>query len=469
MTTPEKHSRLDTFLAAPRRALWRLAMPVMIGLSLQTVYMLADMYFVGQVSSDALTALAFNMPLVFLGIGIVFGLGAGVTSVVARHIGARDKRLADQSAEHGVVLGLLVSATFTAIALFIGDDLLSALGVPPNLLALAWGYFRIIAMGYVFMVMSVFFRSILTGEGDTTTPVLIQGGGTIVNIILDPVFIFTLGLGVEGAALATILSQAAVATVFVYLFFVKEHQYVTFDWSAFRYDRAILAGIFKVGAPASFSFIVMALGGAVFNRILVEYSEQTVAAFQVGSRIDHIFMLPVIAVAAGLMTLVGMFHGAKRGELVRGIIGYAMVCALLTSVVLGTLFFFLAPTLLAAFTDDAAIAQAGTGYLRIGVFAYPFIAVIMLSGRALQGMGQGRPMLVLSLLRVVLISGPLSYLFVFVMEKPVAWVWMAIVIGMALTAALAAVWLRHALALGDGERDALASSNISQTADARAP
>ena len=98
MADSERSSRLEEFIANPRKALWRLALPIMIGMSVQTIYMLADMYFVGQVSSQALAALAFNMPLVFLGVGIIFGLGSGVTSVIARYIGARDKQLADSSA-----------------------------------------------------------------------------------------------------------------------------------------------------------------------------------------------------------------------------------------------------------------------------------------------------------------------------------------------------------------------------------
>ena len=114
----------------------------------------------------------------------------------------------------------------------------------------------------------------------------------LVNIVLDPIFIFTLDMGVEGAALATVLSQALVALVFVYLLFFKDHAYVSFDLKDFRFSWSLLGAIFAVGAPASFSFVVMAMGGAVFNRLLVEYSEGTVAAFQVGSRIDHIFMLP---------------------------------------------------------------------------------------------------------------------------------------------------------------------------------
>ena len=195
MTQGKPSSRLDGFIAHPRRALWRLALPIMIGMSVQTVYMLADMYFVGQVSSEALAALAFNMPVVFLGIGIVFGLGSGVTSVIARYIGARDKRLADSAAEHSVALGVVISAAFTLIAYWKGREFLALLGVPDHLMALAWGYFRILAGGYVFLVMSVFFRSILSGEGDVKTPVMIQGGGTLLNIVLDPIFIFSARYG----------------------------------------------------------------------------------------------------------------------------------------------------------------------------------------------------------------------------------------------------------------------------------
>ena len=366
-----------------------------------------------------------------------------MTSVIARAIGARDKRRADSSAEHAVALGLLVSGAFTAGAYLFGESMLAGLGVPDKLMVYAWGYFRILASGYVFLVMSVFFRSILTGEGDTRTPVMIQGGGTLLNIALDPVFIFTFGLGVEGAAMATVISQALSAAVFVYLLFFREHTYVTFDLADFRYEREILTSIFRVGAPASFSFVVMATGGAFYNRLLVEYSEDTVAAFQVGTRIDHIFLLPVIATAAGIMTLVGMFQGAKRYDLTRGIVGYAISRSLVLSAVMGTLFYAGAPVMLGWFSDSPTIVAAGVGYLRVSVFSYPFVVVVMLTGRILQGMGQGSPVLILSVLRVVLLSGPFAYAFVFWMNKPVGWVWWAIVSGMAATAVIATVWLRR--------------------------
>lgn len=442
-----RSSRLEGFVENPRRAIWRLAVPMTIGMSLQTAYMLADMFFVGRLSADALAALAFNMPPLFLGLGVVFGIGSGVTAVVARSIGSGDKRLADASAEHALALGLVLSALFTAAAFAWGKQLLAALGVSSELMPLAWDYFSVIAAGYIFLVLSTIFRSILAGEGDMRTPVMIQGAGTLLNIVLDPIFIFTLGLGVKGAALATVISQAIPAAIFVYFLFFRDHAYVTFDLGNFRFSPAILGDTVRIGMPASFSFLVMAIGGAVFNRILVAFSENAVAAYQVGSRIDYVYMLPVISISASLVTLVGMFHGAKRGDLIRSTVTYAMTRAVAIALVVGTAFFFLAPQLFAGFSRSAEIKSYGISYLRIGVFAYPFIAVVMLAGRVLQGLGRGIPVLVLSLLRGVVLSAPAAYVFVFWMNKPVSWVWVAIVAGVVVSAMVALVWLKAALTL----------------------
>jgi putative MATE family efflux protein len=439
-------SRLEEYAARPRRALWTMAIPVMAGMSIHTFYMIADMVFVGWIGPDALAALAFNMPLIFLGLGVTFGLGTGVTALIAQAIGARDKVEADRAAEHALGVGLVVAGTFTGVAYLWGEPLLGALGVPGHLLGLAWEYFSVLAGGFVFLVLSVFFRSILSGEGDMKTPMMIGGVGTILNVILDPLFIFGLDMGVRGAAIATVLSQALVALVFVYLLFFKEHTYVTFDLRNFRPSGRIVAGIFKVGAPASFSFVVMAFGGAVFNRILVSFSEDAVAGYQVGVRLDHVVLLPLIAISASLVTLVGMFHGAQRSDLVRETLHYGVLCAAGIALGLGVLFFVLAPVLAGMFSESPEIRSIATGYLRITVIGYPCIAVSMPIGRALQGLGLGLPVLLLTLLRVLLVSAPLSLWFVHGLGWPVSSVWVAIVLGNAVAAVTALAWLRTGLA-----------------------
>jgi len=440
-----RSSRLEEYAARPRRALWSMAIPIMAGMSIHTFYMITDMVFVGWLGPDALAALAFNMPLVFLGLGVTFGLGTGVTALIAQAIGARDKVEADRAAEHAVAVGIVFSALFTGAAYLWGEKLLAALGVPGHLLALAWEYLSVLAGGFVFLVMSVFFRSILSGEGDMKTPMAIGAAGTLLNVFLDPLFIFALDMGVRGAAIATVVSQALVAFVFVYLLFFREHTYVTFDLRNFRPSGRIVAAIIGIGAPASFSFVVMAFGGAVFNRILVSFSEDAVAAYQVGVRLDHVVLLPMIAISASLVTLVGMFHGARRPDLVRNTLHYGVWWAVAIAAGLGVVFFALAPVLAGMFSESPEIRSMATGYLRITVLGYPCVAVSMPIGRALQGLGLGIPVLFLTLLRVLLVSAPLSIWFVFGLGLPVAWVWGAIVLGNVVAALTALAWLRSGL------------------------
>ena len=418
---------------------------MMLGMLVQTVYNIVDMVFVGRISGDAITALAFNMPLIFFGLGVVFGLGSGVTTAIAQFIGSKDKRNADNSAEHGIVMGVLLGIVFTAAGLIWGKPLLEMLGTPPRILPLAWDYFRVIATGYIFMVSSIFFRSILSGEGDMKTPVIIQTGGTILNIILDPIFIFSLNMGVKGAAIATVLSQISVSLVYVYLMLIKEHSYISLALKDFSLSKNILAKILKIGIPASFSMVIMSIGGGAFNKILVSFSIDGVAGYQVGMRMDHVFIMPIISIATSLVTLVGMFYGAKRMDLVRQITYYAMTRSVFIGIVIGILFYIFANPLISIFTQDAGILKIGVQYLRYFVFTYPFISIGMTSGRTLQGLGFGIPMLVITFLRVLLISVSLAVIFVFYMNKPIEWVWISQVTAVIVSSGIAIVWLRSGL------------------------
>lgn len=442
---------MDEFIADPKKGLWILAGPMMLAMLVQTLYSIVDMAFVGRVGPEAVTALAFNMPLVFFGLGIVFGLGTGVTAVVARFIGAGDKRGADNSAEHAVLMGLALGFIIAAAGLSWGRPLLSILGTPDPVLPLAWDYFWVIAVGYVFMVSSVFFRSILAGEGDTKTSMFILGSGTLLNIGLDPLFIFGLGMGVKGAAVSTVLSQLTVSLVFAHLFFVRKGTYVTFALKDFTYSSGILGQVFRIGLPASFSMVIMSIGGGAFNWILVSFSGAAVAGYQIGNRIDHIFLMPVIAIAASLVTLVGMFYGASRVDLVRRITAYALRWVIMIGVTLGAVFFAFAPQMVSVFTGDTEIHRTGVQYLRFFVFGYPFVALSLTSGRVLQGLGYGLPMLIITFLRVLLISVALASLFVFMMGKSIEWVWIAQVIAVMCSAGIAWFWLK--LAVGRVERN----------------
>jgi putative MATE family efflux protein len=437
----QESSRLNEFLNNPEKGLWKLALPVMAGMGIQTLYTIVDMIFIGRLSGEAIAAVAFNMPLFFFVLGLTMGLGSGVTASIARFIGAKDKVNADNSAEHAVVIGIGISIILTTLGFVYGRDILMKIGATESVIDLSWSYLRVICIGLPFMVLSAFFRSILTGEGDTKFPMTVAALGTILNIILDPIFIFTLGLGVAGAAWATAISQIIVFIIFVYMLFVKEHSYITFRLKDFKPSSFIMKDIIKVGLPASISMVIMSFGQLVFNRILVHFSTDAVAAYQVGGRIDMVIFLPIMSIAFGLTTLVGMFHGAQELDKVKYIIKYGLTRSFMITVVISIIVYAYAPQLIVGFTKDIYIQNTAVKYLRLMSIIYPLVATAMPCGRILQGFGLGMPLLIITSIRVLLVSSPLATFFIFFQGRPLEWIWYSMMISTVVSSIVALTWV----------------------------
>ena len=446
-------SRLSSFLENPKKALWTLAVPIMFGMGIHTLYNIVDMLFIGRLGGDAIAGVAFNMPIFFLMLGLTMGLGSGVTASIARLIGQKNKSGADNSAEHAIAMAACISGVFTLLGLYYGKDILAIFGAEGNILTLGWDYLSMIVLGLPFMVFSGFFRSILAGEGDMKFPMMVAGLGTLLNIILDPIFIFNLedygniglGMGVKGAALATVVSQLSVFLIFIYMLFIKEHAYISFNLKAFSPSKIILWDIVKVGLPASLSMIIMAVGQGVFNKILIQYSSQTVAAYQVAGRLDMLIFLPIFAIAGALTTLVGMFYGAKEIRALNQIIRYGILSAFLITLVSSTFVYLFADIFSSWFTKDQEIIDVSVGFLRLLSLIYPLVAIAITSGRVMQGLGKGLPVLIITIIRVLGISAPLAIYFSFILEKPVEWNWYAMMAAAAVSFVIAIYWVRFEL------------------------
>tara|TARA_A100001011_G_scaffold367453_1_gene420885 strand:+ start:2010 stop:3398 length:1389 start_codon:yes stop_codon:yes gene_type:complete len=443
-------SRLSSFLADPSKALWRLAVPIMFGMGIHTLYNVIDMIFIGQLGGNAIAGVAFNMPIFFLMLGLTMGLGSGVTASIARFIGDEDKKSADNSAEHALAMAGGIAIIFTILGIYYGEKILIALGAEGEILVLAWEYLSMIVLGLPFMVFSGFFRSILAGEGDMKFPMMVAGLGTLLNTILDPIFIFKLenygnigfGMGVKGAAMATVFSQLIVFLIFIYMLFIKDHAYITFNLKDFMPSKIILWDIIKVGLPASLSMIIMALGQGVFNKILIHYSSQTVAAYQVAGRLDMLIFLPIFAIAGALTTLVGMFYGAREIGALNRIVRYGISSAFLITLVSSSFVYLFAETFSSWFTQDQEIISVSVGFLKRLCLMYPLVAIAITSGRVMQGLGKGLPVLLITIIRVLGVSAPLGLYFSFVLEKPVEWNWYAMMIAAFISFLIAIFWVR---------------------------
>ena len=414
-------------------------MPMMVGMSVQAIYMLVDTAFIGKwVGPTGLAAMGYIFPFMFFLMGITFGLGSGATSVIAKYIGGDRKKDADNAAEHTIILGLFIYGIMLLVLYFAGEGLIKLQGADEAATQAAMDYFNLMILGSIFMILGVFFRSILSGEGDNVFPMKVLGVGTVLNIVLDPFFIKY--YGIKGAAVATIISQGLVFAIFVYYLIFKHHSYIIFKLQDFKFNANILSDIFKIGMPASLSMIIMSSGILIYNVILD--SNDAVAAYQTAGRVEHLFFLPIISIATALVTLVGMFSGANRIDLVKEIVKYGLTRSVAISILFSIFFSIFNRQIISGFTDDPKIITHAVEYFSVLVFAYPFITIGMTCSRIMQGLVYGTPTLILTILRVVVINSAFAWFFVIIQGKPVIFAWYSLLISCTITSVVSIFWMR---------------------------
>ena len=437
-----KTSRLDEFISNPKKALFTLSIPMMLGMSVQAIYMLIDTAFIGRwVGGNALAGLGIVFPPMFIIMGITFGLGSGATTVIAQSIGEKNKLKADNTAEHIIILGLILSLIFVLIGIFFGNTIISSQSPDAKVFLNASDYFYTMLWGTPFMILSIFFRSILSGEGDNIMPMKVLGLGTLINLILDPFFIYY--FAIKGAALATVLSQAIVFSIFIYLMIVKDRTYISLNLKNFKFNHQILSNILKIGIPASLSMLIMSIGLFFYNIILsnTEFSSSAIAAYSTCHRIEHLFFIPIISLATSMVTLIGMFYGAKKNHLLNNLIYFALKVSISISIIYAVFFLAFSENILSLFTNDNKIINIGVGYFDVFAFAIPFISIGMTCSRAMQGLGKAYPMFIITCLRVIVISCCLGYYFINILNKPIDYAWIAILISCMISAIISFIWL----------------------------
>jgi putative MATE family efflux protein len=437
--------RVDEFVRRPHRAVWIVAAPMMVGFTVHAVYAVVDAAFIGQLGHEALAAATYVGALFFVAISLTNGLATGVTALVARAFGRRDRRGAEAVASGGLGLGLIVGVSLAAVGLAGGRSFLPLLGAERLAAELAWEYFEPICFVVPLFFVTAAIRSVLAGEGDARTPMVIMVAGTLVNLLLDPLFIFSLGLGIRGAAYATAAAQLFALSLFVYVALIRRRTVARFRLAAMLPRREVTKAVVSLGLPATAGHLVMAVGMALNNRVLSEFGQRTVAGYGAGNKVDMIVALPVLGLSTAAVTVVGIFSGAGRADLVRRTTLYTYGWALAAASLLGVGAYLASGSIVGLFTDDAEALSVGTTYLAYAVFVYPLMSVGMTSGRILQGLGRGMPTLAITSLRVLGISIPLAYAGVYLGEAPPEWIWISFIIGALVADVIAVLWVKRAV------------------------
>ena len=432
-------NRVAKFIKNPKKALWKLAWPIIIAMSVQTLYNVVDTAFVGRLGADAIAALTFSFPLFFIFIALLQGVSVGMGSRISRYLGAKQKKAAENAAMHGILVGAILSIIIVTIGLLVQKQFFAATGATGPAFTYAIQYMTIIFFGILFMFPSFLLGNIFSAQGDTKTSTKIHVSAIILNIILDPIFIYTLNLKVRGAALATLISFVFAFALAIY--YLKKKSYLNINLGFFKYNPKILKDIIKVGLPASLTMIFISIYVTFINYLMASFGTKYVAAFGLISKLHNVALMPMVAIATALITLVGMFHGAKRYHLLRQIILYGIKTTVIWAVALGAVFFSFPTIFLRIFTSDPQLLSLAGIYLRIDLITFPLVAITLLIGRSMQGIGSGLPGLVLNFVRVILIGLPLSFILVLIFNFNYLAIPVATIIGTIIADIIGFVWL----------------------------
>jgi Na+-driven multidrug efflux pump len=226
-------------------------------------------------------------------------------------------------------------------------------------------------------------------------------------------------------------------------FIMQKKSYLHIHISSFKPSSSIVKNIFEVGMPATLMMLLVSLYIVFINKFMAFFGTDYVASFGAATRLESIATMPVMAVSLALITIVGMFYGAKKYHLLKETIDYAWKISMIYTCTIGLIFFIFPRFFLRIFTDDPALIEIGVQYMRINVFTFPLMTTGMMMSRVMQGMGSGFPGLLVNLIRIVFVAVPLAYVFVYVFSLGFIWIAIAMVIGSIASSIVARLFVNH--------------------------
>jgi MATE family, multidrug efflux pump len=439
----KKYSNISVIVGDPKRAIKKLAWPMIISMFLTMAYNLADGIWVAGLGTDALAALGFVSPLFMIIVGLGNGLGAGANSLIARSIGAKDKKTADNAAIHSILISIVISAILTIVFMIFLKDILIIMGAGDTLgLALEYGY--LLMGGLAIFILSNLGASILRSEGDVNRAMYAMAVTAILNIIIDPIFIYTLNMGMAGAAWATLLSALISCIVIAYWLFIKKDTYLSFGKKDFNYNKEIVKDLLNVGLPASAEMFLISVLSIIMNYILVVVSGNTaVAIFTAGWRIVNMAFIPHIGLGTALLTVGGAAYGARKYDKMSVGFDYTIKIGLIISAITAIIFYAFASDIAMLFTYTASSSVLGPGlttFIQIMAFFVLILPIGMMPASLFQGVGKGVGSLIMTIIRELIATTLFTAIFTLIFQLAEIGVWWGLVVGGFVGSIVAYLW-----------------------------
>ena len=393
------------------KLIWNMSLPIIASMLVQALYNIVDSWFVSRVSEQALTAVSLAFPAQNLMIGLATGTAVGVNALMGRALGARLRERADRVANNGVFLAVVGFVISALLGLTCSDLFFRSQTQVESIIQMGNDYLRIVTIGSLGMFCQIMYERLLQGTGRSLLSMYTQGLGAIINIILDPIFIFGLKMGVAGAAVATIIGQFCGFALAVW-FNHRKNTDITLSLRGFRPDFRLIGEIYAIGLP---SVIMIAIGSVMtflMNKILITYHaahETAATAFGVYFKLNSFIFMPIFGLNNGVIPIVAYNYGAQNRRRMMGTIKRSTLYACCI-MVFGTVLFWAIPdTLLRLFDASDVMLAAGVPALRIIALSFCMAGMCIALGSSFQALGKSMYSMVTSIVRQLVFLVPIAY------------------------------------------------------------
>jgi putative MATE family efflux protein len=427
----------------PEKAIVKLSIPMMIGMLLQTIYNLADAIWISGLGHEALSAIGIFFPI-FMGIvSLSSGLSIGVSSAISRRIGAKNRESANRCASYGLSLSLILGISITLLLLATMEKIIDLMSVEDLVASLTMIYSKIIISGSIFLVLSMMLGGVLRGEGDAKRSTYALAFGSILNIILDPIFIYLLDLRIAGAAYATVLSMILSNVLLLYWLFGKKDSFIEISFIKLSLDRD-LREIFRVGVPSSASQLLMSIAMFVLNTLILSVGgEEGIAIFTTSWRVITFGIVPLFGMASATTAVTGAFYGARDADKLGKAYFYSIKLSFIIGLLVSSIIIIFAPQISQLFTysiESQSFYRELISSMRILAFFLPTAPLGIMTASMFQGIGKGERALLVTIFRALILQLAFAYLLIRLFPLGLMSVWFGIVLGNAFAAFLAFFW-----------------------------
>ena len=393
------------------KLIWNMSLPIIASMLVQALYNIVDSWFVSRVSEQALTAVSLAFPAQNLMIGLATGTAVGVNALMGRALGAGLRERADRVANNGVFLAVVGFVISALLGLTCSDVFFRSQTQVESIIQMGNDYLRIVTIGSLGMFCQIMYERLLQGTGRSILSMYTQGLGAIINIILDPIFIFGLKMGVAGAAVATIIGQFCGCALAIY-FNHKKNTDITLSLRGFRPNWRLIGEIYAIGLP---SVIMIAIGSVMtflMNKILITYHaahETAATAFGVYFKLNSFIFMPIFGLNNGVIPIVAYNYGAQNRRRMMATIKRSALYACCI-MVFGTVLFWAIPdTLLRLFDASDVMLAAGVPALRIISLSFCMAGACIALGSSFQALGKSMYSMVTSIVRQLVFLIPIAY------------------------------------------------------------